>query len=411
MARGPNGLFPHDLARDVLNAEFRRRSPERYRRLHRIIHDRVVAEIRASSGPDRQHPPQQLMFLHRTARLPARSWTLAVAGRPPSSPGSRRTGRRCWRSIDRSSAHGNAAAGPAVARDQPESLQVVRRRATTWPPSRLGPAAVRLAAGGRRPGRPRRPRPRRTHPAAPARRAGPRGPVFGGARRGRAGSVRRARRLGELAHDVVARPLAWSFIVSTDAEFWGPFFDYLACDRSPRSRPTGGVHAATGSTGGGSPSDRWFDLMSERERTGGTGPAPAAPAAPAAAGPGHVRRRRPRRPCGTCTATTASPATRSSASRLAPGPDGPSAGRAARPTLAGRRRARPRTRAARRSRRVLDRTFVRPAPTQEAAAEVLGPAVQHLPPAPRHGDRRAARPALGGRDRRARAAATPTGAG
>ena len=44
VARGPRGLILHDLARDVLTAELERRSPERFRRLHGIIHDRVVAD-------------------------------------------------------------------------------------------------------------------------------------------------------------------------------------------------------------------------------------------------------------------------------------------------------------------------------------------------------------------------------
>jgi hypothetical protein len=68
VARGAHGLVLHDLARDVLTAELDRRSPERFRRLHRIVHDRVVAGIRTASGPDRQHQAQQLLFLHRHSR-------------------------------------------------------------------------------------------------------------------------------------------------------------------------------------------------------------------------------------------------------------------------------------------------------------------------------------------------------
>jgi hypothetical protein len=65
VARGPRGLVLHDLARDVLTAELERRSPERQRRLHRIVHDSVVGEIRAATGPDRQHAAEQLLYLHR----------------------------------------------------------------------------------------------------------------------------------------------------------------------------------------------------------------------------------------------------------------------------------------------------------------------------------------------------------
>jgi hypothetical protein len=47
ITRSARGLSPHDLARDVLDAEFARRSPERYRSLHSIVHDHVVRGLRA----------------------------------------------------------------------------------------------------------------------------------------------------------------------------------------------------------------------------------------------------------------------------------------------------------------------------------------------------------------------------
>src|SRR5690349_1723534 len=66
---GPNGLFPHDLARDVLDAEFDRRWPERYRALHRVVHDHVAANLRSAPGPARQMVAQQLLYLHRRSPL------------------------------------------------------------------------------------------------------------------------------------------------------------------------------------------------------------------------------------------------------------------------------------------------------------------------------------------------------
>ena len=77
---GPHGLWPHDLARDVLDAEFERRSPERYRALHRVVHDHVVAGLRAATGPDRQLLAQHLLYLHRKSPLTAAFYALRAQG-------------------------------------------------------------------------------------------------------------------------------------------------------------------------------------------------------------------------------------------------------------------------------------------------------------------------------------------
>ena len=74
------GLTPHDVTRDVLEAEFERRSPDRYRALHRIIHDHVVAGIRTTTGLDRQLLAQQLAYLHRHSPLTAAYYALRAQG-------------------------------------------------------------------------------------------------------------------------------------------------------------------------------------------------------------------------------------------------------------------------------------------------------------------------------------------
>src|SRR4051812_38738762 len=76
----PGGLTPHDLTREVLEAEFERRSPDRYRSLHRVIHDHVVAGIRATTGLDRQLLAQQLAYLHRRSPLTDAYFTLRAQG-------------------------------------------------------------------------------------------------------------------------------------------------------------------------------------------------------------------------------------------------------------------------------------------------------------------------------------------
>jgi hypothetical protein len=62
---GGDGLFPHDLARDVLDADLRWRDRARYAEVHRRVRRHVVARIRASAGREQQRAAADLHFLHR----------------------------------------------------------------------------------------------------------------------------------------------------------------------------------------------------------------------------------------------------------------------------------------------------------------------------------------------------------
>ena len=63
---GAFGLFPHDLARDVLDADLRWRDPARYAELHRRIRGHVVRRAQQSAGPEQQRACTDILFLHRT---------------------------------------------------------------------------------------------------------------------------------------------------------------------------------------------------------------------------------------------------------------------------------------------------------------------------------------------------------
>jgi hypothetical protein len=62
---GSDGLFPHDLARDVLDADLRWRDRESYADIHRRVRRHVVARIGASAGREQQRAAADLLFLHR----------------------------------------------------------------------------------------------------------------------------------------------------------------------------------------------------------------------------------------------------------------------------------------------------------------------------------------------------------
>jgi hypothetical protein len=164
----------------------------------------------------------------------------------------------------------------------------------------------------------------------------------------------------------VSRPLAWSFVVVVDEATWGPIFDYIAFTRQLEVEFDGRVHVAYGNDWRRLPVGTWLDLMSEREHSGGTGPPPASllrpPPLDRARFAAAVRSALPdlHRP----GRLAASPLMGSS---LIAEPGGASAERlgATIEDAIGCLGDQP-------LEAVLRRTFVRGAPTQESAAEVLG---------------------------------------
>ncbi|MGH3912328.1 MAG: ATP-binding protein [Pseudonocardiaceae bacterium] len=64
---GARGLLLHDLARDVLDAELRWRDPPRYAELHHRLQWNLVDQIQATSGAAQQRVLLDTLFLHRTS--------------------------------------------------------------------------------------------------------------------------------------------------------------------------------------------------------------------------------------------------------------------------------------------------------------------------------------------------------
>lgn len=62
---GPFGLFPHDLARDVLDSEARWRDPDSYVQLHRRIRAHYIRRMPETGGQEQQRHMLDLVFLHR----------------------------------------------------------------------------------------------------------------------------------------------------------------------------------------------------------------------------------------------------------------------------------------------------------------------------------------------------------
>lgn len=67
--QGRDGLFPHDLARDVLDTDLRWRSPEHYVELHRRVRVHITRRLQEASGAEQQRAFYDLIFMHRTPMM------------------------------------------------------------------------------------------------------------------------------------------------------------------------------------------------------------------------------------------------------------------------------------------------------------------------------------------------------
>ena len=74
MEYGPYGLFPHDLAREVIDADLRWRDPAAYREVHVRVRRHVVERIWGSEGRERGRALADLIFLHRANPAAAALW-------------------------------------------------------------------------------------------------------------------------------------------------------------------------------------------------------------------------------------------------------------------------------------------------------------------------------------------------
>jgi len=364
VVRGPRGLLPHDLTRDVLDAEFERRSPDRYRSLHRIIHDHVVTGIRTATGLDRQLLAQHLLYLHRRSPLTSTFYALRAQGSAAVVPAKPEDYPSLVAMIARHEGPASAGIAERWFAEVPADTSVVRTD------DGLAGFAYNLSCPTGSTMEDHDPVVRAvlahvasTGPLRPGERVDI-GRFFAGARDGQrdlyaalAGSISSIMRW-------CTEPYAWSFVTFADEEHWAPFFDYLGFRRAVEVEAAGLRYVVYGNDWRRFPVDTWLDLMNEREHGGGTGPPPESALRPppldraafgVAVRSALPRLTRPDRLAGNPlvgsalgdTPAEVRTAVEQAVARLADEPKGDQL------------------------RAVLHRTYVRPAPTQEAAAEVL----------------------------------------
>jgi hypothetical protein len=356
-----DGLHLHDLVRDVFDAEFAQRNPDAYVALHRTMRKHTVGRLLDPASVSRYRDATELMLLHRRSPLEPEVRQLRDSGvlaMVPAGPADR---AGVLAIVER-------AEGPVAAElcrrwidEQPAGLHVARSdtgveafglHVSVTPGDNPVPEdpVVRAVLDAIERRSPLRPGER----VGIARFIGNRGAYQRDALAVLAGSV-------SSIVEWLSRPAGWSVTTPLHEDFWRPFFEYLGFSVLARVRYGTSDVTAYGWDRRRLPVDAFLELTGRRELTGETGPPPAELLRPA--------------PLGRDAFDEAVRAALRDVNR----PDRLAAGRLAGTALAPDLRNALLAGIARLGdepkgellRRVLERTYLCGAPSQEAAAEVL----------------------------------------
>jgi hypothetical protein len=268
--QGPQGLFPHDLVRDVLDTDLRWRNPEEHRRLHHRVRGSIVDQLQAAQGVAQQRAFFDLLYLHRNSPLmkPFQDWTslgtaYAEPATPEDIPGILEM-VRCHESEE------SAQIAQHWLREQPTAFTVFRGPGRELIGFIAGLALHRVTPDGLA-----------TDPAVSA--AWAFAEAHGPARPGeemvyhRFAMGRDTYQTVSSAMNMVATTvsldwltnprLAWSFLAIADPDYWRPAFSYLNLRRSPETdfEVGGRRYGVFTHDWRAEPALAWLELMGERE--------------------------------------------------------------------------------------------------------------------------------------------------
>lgn len=370
VSSGRTGLFLHDVVCELFEAEFLQRSPDDYVDLHRVIRDYFLEQLADPGRPDADRAAAELMLLHRRGPLSDEIAVLRRAGLPRIERAAYREHERILELIEQGEGIDVAQLARQWIEAQPEGLYRVRSdegvegfSVQVYLPE---PTGIGL---------------RDPVAAAIARTVAERAPLRDGERininrfAGASGAYQRDPT--QLLVNGVAcilewfsQPAAWSFIVTFDPEHYGLYFEYLGFSPLVRVRYGGREQVAYGWDRRRFPPQSFFELMESRELSGQIGPPPADLLKPEPLARGAfleavrsalANYRSPDRLAGSPLLDTqlVQPFSRQPVESL-------------RRTLRAGVRAASADRRGAESGRVLERTYLKGAPSQEAAAELLG---------------------------------------
>jgi hypothetical protein len=87
--QGAGGLYPHDLARDVIDRDLQWRDPDAYADLHRRVRAPIIRRINTTSGPERLSSTTDLVFLHRNNPIMEQAFQFKELGKFYAEPATR----------------------------------------------------------------------------------------------------------------------------------------------------------------------------------------------------------------------------------------------------------------------------------------------------------------------------------
>jgi hypothetical protein len=126
MEQGPDGLFPHDLAREVLDSDFRWRDPERYGEMHRRVWRHVKRRVRETTGRARQRAFFDKLYLHRSHPVAGIYHDFASLGTVYAEPAAERDHETIVEVARRHEGDESAAIAAHWLRRQPGAFRVYR---------------------------------------------------------------------------------------------------------------------------------------------------------------------------------------------------------------------------------------------------------------------------------------------
>jgi hypothetical protein len=374
----PEGLRPHDLVRDVLEADLRWRNPDGYRQMHRLVQQYLARRTREQAGVAQQRAFFDQLFMHRHQPLMKPHYDWKALGSASAEPAGPRDHLHILQMVER---HEGEEAGRIAAywlERQPRAFQVFRAS----DPRPLGFVANLVLQTPA-------PEDERTDPAIRA--------AWGYVRR--YGPLRPGDQIlhhrfwmgyetyqEPLIENLVAATatrlwlgtpgLAWTFACCADPDRWEPMFVYLNFHTAPEAdfEVGGRRYGVFAHDWRAEPPLAWLKMMNERALAHGLTPtrlgtAATSPLVVLSQPEFAAAVRRALRDYTRAEALAANPLLRS---RLLVEGEGPSPGPADLQALL--RQAVETLKATPKDEklyRVLHRTYLQPAPTQEAAAELL----------------------------------------
>ncbi|HUY99820.1 MAG TPA: hypothetical protein VMU89_05685 [Thermomicrobiaceae bacterium] len=281
---GPLGLFPHDLVRDALGADLRWRNPDWYAELHRRARHYYAARLGQTRGVEQQRVLFDYVFLHRDNPLmrPYLEWQETGTTMPDSlRPGDRDALRAIVREHEGSE---SAAWLDFWAERQPGGV-VIYRDTNGQPSGFVVRLALEQAAPEDRAADPATARAWRYLEQRAPLRPGERATYFRfwmATDSYQAVSAIQSLVFGSAAQHYLTTPgLAFSFFAVAEPGFWSPMFGYvdlplLAETEFASDDRRYGVFAHDWRV---TPPMTWLDVLAEREMgsVAPTAPAPAAP--------------------------------------------------------------------------------------------------------------------------------------